>query len=617
MAPGSREERRGSMRRLLISLCVIGCAAIGLALPQQAAQAAADNVVAQWDLNEASGATVMIDSSGNGIDGQIDPTAATHGLHTGVIDGADTFYRWDNRCPACAPAEEQRVVQVPDNDMLDIPDATMTWQLEFRFRTSRPFGNFMQKGQSASRGGQIKVQAPGGIVQCLFKGEDGTRVGTGSPDPLDDNQWHTVQCIRTETQVKEFVDGVRVAVKNGSTGVINNKKPFTIGGKTECDQITITCDYFVGDIDYVKVSNDVSTGGNMPPVAMFTPDCTNLDCSFDSTGTMDPDGTIASYDWDFGDSTTHSSAASPSHNFAAPGTYTVTLTVTDNLGSTDKAVHAVTVDGAPPSKPLNPAATGGDHSATVDWSTPSSEGDSPITGYLATSSPGGKTCTSVAPDRSCTVNGLTNGQPYTFTVVALSDAGTSPPSNATAPVTPAGKPLAPPSAHANAGNHRATVSWSAANPNGSPITGYVVTTLPGGDTTNVGTTATSVVVKGLKNGTAYHFSVAATNALGTGTARQTNTVRPAGYPLKVGNVHAKAKPHSAVVTWSPASGNGAKVLHYRVVTSTGRHLVVSGSAHKVVFKNLKPGSSVRFRVRAINRVGAGPWSNWSQRVTIK
>jgi len=30
--------------------------------------------------------------------------------------------------------------------------------------------------------------------------------------------------------------------------------PFTIGGKTECDQITITCDYFVGDIDYVRIS---------------------------------------------------------------------------------------------------------------------------------------------------------------------------------------------------------------------------------------------------------------------------------------------------------------------------------------------------------------------------
>jgi hypothetical protein len=45
--------------------------------------------------------------------------------------------------------------------------------------------------------------------------------------------------------------------------------------------------------------------------------------------------------------------------------------------------------------------------------------------------------------------------------------------------------------------------------------------------------------------------------------------------------------------------------------------VVSGSTHRAVFKNLKSGSSVRFRVRAINRVGAGPWSNWTARVRIK
>jgi PKD repeat protein len=605
------------MRRLFFALCVLAMAAAGLALPQQAAEAAADNVVAMWDLNEAPGATVMIDSSVNGIDGAIDPTAADHGLHTGVVDGADTFYRWDNRCPACEPVEEQRVVQVPDNDLLDIPDATMTWQLEFRFRTSRPFGNFMQKGQSASHGGQIKVQAPGGIVQCLFKGEDGTRVGTGSPDPLDDNQWHTVQCIRTETQVKEFVDGVRVAVKNGSTGIINNKKPFTIGGKTECDQITITCDYFVGDIDYVQVSNDAPTTGNVPPTARFTPACTNLQCSFDSSQSVDSDGTIDGYDWDFGDGAS-STAANPSHTYAAPGTYTATLTVTDDLGATDKAVHALTVsNGAPPSQPRNPAATAGDHSATVVWSTPSSEGDHPITGYTVTSSPDGKTCSSIAPDRTCTVTGLTNGQAYTFTIVAESIAGTSPPSNPTSAVTPAGKPLAPSSAHATAGNHRATVSWAAANPNGSAITGYVVTTLPGGDTTNVGGTSTSVVVKGLKNGTAYHFTVAAKNAVGTGGAKQTNIVRPAGYPLKVRNVDAAAKKRSAVVTWRAANGNGAKVLHYRIVSSNGRHLVVGGSARRAVFKNLKSGALVRFRVRAINRVGAGPWSAWSQRVSIK
>src|ERR1051325_10596150 len=150
------------MRRLLFAVCVLGCAVLGLALPQQIAVAAADHVVADWELNEAPGSTTMVDSSVDGLDGQIDPTAADHGLHVGMTEGATTFYHWDNRCPTCMPVEEQRVVQVPDNDMLDIPDPTTTYQLEFRFRTDKPFGNFMQKGHSSTIGGQIKVQAPGG-----------------------------------------------------------------------------------------------------------------------------------------------------------------------------------------------------------------------------------------------------------------------------------------------------------------------------------------------------------------------------------------------------------------------------------------------------------------------
>src|SRR5438094_495951 len=50
---------------------------------------------------------------------------------------------------------------------------------------------------------------------------------------------------------------------------------------------------------------------------------------FDATASYDPDGTITSYAWDFGDVQT-SFGATPVHAFASPGTYHVSLTVTDN-----------------------------------------------------------------------------------------------------------------------------------------------------------------------------------------------------------------------------------------------------------------------------------------------
>lgn len=97
--------------------------------------------------------------------------------------------------------------------------------------------------------------------------------------------------------------------------------------------------------DYITTSGCDGTGGpveNILPVASFTDSCTDLDCSFNGTGSSDSDGTIASYTWDFGDGNSASSTA-PSHTYAADGTYSVKLTVTDNDGGTNTQTKSVTV----------------------------------------------------------------------------------------------------------------------------------------------------------------------------------------------------------------------------------------------------------------------------------
>ena len=81
---------------------------------------------------------------------------------------------------------------------------------------------------------------------------------------------------------------------------------------------------------------------NAPPVATFTSTCSGLTCSFNASGSSDPDGTIASYAWNFGDATTDS-GATVSHMFAADGTYSVLLTVTDNGAATSTQAQSVTV----------------------------------------------------------------------------------------------------------------------------------------------------------------------------------------------------------------------------------------------------------------------------------
>ncbi|WP_460526273.1 PKD domain-containing protein [Flindersiella endophytica] len=81
---------------------------------------------------------------------------------------------------------------------------------------------------------------------------------------------------------------------------------------------------------------------NQPPVATFTVACEDLTCSVDGSGSSDPDGSIAGYEWTFGDGGT-ATGATASHTYDAEGNYDITLTVTDNSGRATQDVEPVEV----------------------------------------------------------------------------------------------------------------------------------------------------------------------------------------------------------------------------------------------------------------------------------
>ena len=182
-----------------------------------------------------------------------------------------------------------------------------------------------------------------------------------------------------------------------------------------------------------SVSHTVTvTAANQAPVASFTRSCNGLTCSFTSTSS-DPDGSIASYSWTFGDGGT-SAAANPSHTYAAGGTYTVTLRVTDNQGAqSTTASQSVTV--TPPNQSPTANFTFSCSGLTCSFTSTSSDPDGSMASYSWTFGDGA-TSTSQNPSHTYAAGGG-----YTVTLTVTDNQGaSSAPTSRTVGVTPPNQP---------------------------------------------------------------------------------------------------------------------------------------------------------------------------------
>jgi len=177
-------------------------------------------------------------------------------------------------------------------------------------------------------------------------------------------------------------------------------------------------------------------------------------------------------------------------------------------------------------------------------------------------------------------------------------------SSATAPDPPA-------NVSAAGGPSSAVVSWRAPADNGNPISSYTVTASPGGATATVGGGVTTATVTGLTNGMAYTFTVAATNAIGSGLpSAPSNSVTPATIPDPPAGVLVTAGPESASVSFTPPANNGGSaVTHYTATcsswTSSGTSSA-SGPGSPIVVSGLVAATGYTCTVTATNAVGDSP-----------
>jgi len=168
------------MGKRVRALTAAGLMATALvAISPTPAGAAATEMLADWQMNEGTNASVMNDASGNGIDGLIGDAVLTGQS----VQGA-TAYTWTNTNPNQPPAKPERLIQVDDYQLNPFED---DYAITVRFRTTRNFGNIIQKGQSNNLGGNWKWQIPSGQLSCTFNGfDDGVEyqktVNSGAPE---------------------------------------------------------------------------------------------------------------------------------------------------------------------------------------------------------------------------------------------------------------------------------------------------------------------------------------------------------------------------------------------------------------------------------------------------
>ncbi len=363
-----------------------------------------DNPLLFWRLGESSG-TIAADSSQNGDQTGTYLNNVVLGQPGGIKGTTNTAAGFDGIDD-----------QVTSANSYSNP---MNYSEEAWFKTTTTNGGKIvgfgcaQNGLSGCYDRHIYMNNDGKVTFGVYNGNLNT-ITTATA--LNDGKWHQVAASQSNVDgMKFYVDGALVGT-NGTTNAQDYTGYWKVGGDNHWGCCSPYLNATIDDVSIYgsvlsasQIANHFNLGNtvvapNQAPVAAFTSTATYLDAAFTSTST-DADGTISSYAWNFGDGGT-STQANPTHSYATANTYTVSLTVTDNVGATNVVTHPVIAT----TPPANQAPTASfsvitdQLTANVNGST-SSDPDGTIVGYAWDFHDGG-TATGVTASHAYTTAGM-------------------------------------------------------------------------------------------------------------------------------------------------------------------------------------------------------------------
>ncbi|WP_159625094.1 PKD domain-containing protein [Actinomyces sp. zg296] len=224
------------------------------------------------------------------------------------------------------------------------------------------------KTDSKNGGAIVSYEKNGDRDRLLYMTPDGaihfgvypreTKV-VSSKAGFNDGKWHHVVATLGADGQNLYVDGKPVAsdktvIKaqefNGSwrlgTGSLKGWPQVSENTPSTLDATIDSTAIYHSQLTADQIARRQGQAGNVGPRAVLRPHVAGMAVTADGSESVDPDGNIESYEWDFGDGTT-ATGANANHTYAEAGTYTVTLTVTDNAGARKSTTQSITVTDVP------------------------------------------------------------------------------------------------------------------------------------------------------------------------------------------------------------------------------------------------------------------------------
>lgn len=385
---------------------------------------ATDDVAHFWRLGETGSSSAdLVGGSNLTLTGRL--TRGTAGALSGDADKSTEFNTSSISFLNNANGYSSKKEQGPD-----------TFSLETWFKTTSTSGGKLigfgssQTGSSSSYDRQLYMNDAGQLYFGVYPGATNT---VNTTESYSDGAWHQAVATLGADGMKLYVDGELKAQRADTTNGQAFEGYWRVGNDTLSGWPSAPSSAaFEGTLDEVAVYHEalsaqrvgfhyaVGSSGTTPNIAptvtIADPAVNGLAVSFSGSG-ADADGSVASYEWDFGDGSTDTGDA-VTKTYSTAGTYTVTLTVTDDEGATGSATTEVTVAPIPNQLPTAAIADPGRDGLTVSVDgSASTDDDGSIAAYAWDFGDGGSAATATATHTYST------GGTYTITLTVTDDDG--------------------------------------------------------------------------------------------------------------------------------------------------------------------------------------------------